>query len=111
MFLASRSPRDPLSCHSPFGEQVLEVDHLHHDVDVLLGSRAEVVVDVALALQLEHHVLDGQALATDAAEPVAQAMRHALQGILDEGFTLRERERERERTYTNQSYVSPPSCI
>lgn len=74
---------------SPLGEQVLEVDHLHHDVDVLLGGGAEVVLHVALALQLEHHVLHRQAPAADAAELVPKPVGHALQRVLDEGLPLR----------------------
>lgn len=75
------------SC-SPFGEEVLEVDHLHHDVNVLPDSRTKVVFDVALSLQLEHHLVHRQALPAHTTEPVPQAVGHALQGILDEGLPL-----------------------
>lgn len=75
------------SC-SPFGEEVLEVDHLHHDVDVLLDGGTKVVFDVALSLQVDYHLLHCQALPAHTAEPVPQAVGHALQGILDEGLPL-----------------------
>ncbi len=60
------------------------MDHLHHDIDVLPHGRAEVVFDVALTLQLEHHLFHGQTLAADAAELVAKSMGHAFQHIFDE---------------------------
>lgn len=56
--------------HIPFGKEILEVDHLHQDLDVLPDHGAEVVFVVALALQLEHHLLHGNTLAIDAAELV-----------------------------------------
>lgn len=46
------------------------MDHLHQDLDVLPDHGAEVVFVVALALQLEHHLLHGNTLAIDAAELV-----------------------------------------
>lgn len=46
------------------------MDHLHHDSHILLGCRAQVVVDVALPLELEHHLLNGHTLPADAAELV-----------------------------------------
>ena len=73
---------------SPFREKVLEVDHFHHDGDVLLGGGAEVVFEVALPLQLEHHLLDGHALPADAAELVPESVGHTLQRIFDEGLSL-----------------------
>lgn len=72
----------------PFGEQVLKVDHLHHDINVLPDCWAEVVFDVALALQLKHHLLHGQTFAAHTAELVAQSVGHALQRVLDERFPL-----------------------
>lgn len=56
--------------HSPFREEILEMDHLHHDGHILLRSRAQVVFDVTLPLQLEHHLFNGHALPADAAELV-----------------------------------------
>ena len=80
---------------SPFREKVLEVDHLHHDSNVLLGCRTQVVSEVTLSLQLEHHLFNGQALPADAAELVSQAVGHALQSILDERLTLNTHSRYR----------------
>lgn len=74
--------------HSPFWEQVLEVDHLHNDINVVLSRRAQVVLCVAFTLELEHHVFYGQALSTDAAEFVPKAMGHAFQCIFDERLAL-----------------------
>lgn len=54
----------------PFGKEILEVDHLHHDVGVLPDHCAEVVFGVALTLQLKHHLLHRNTLATDTAELV-----------------------------------------
>lgn len=56
--------------HSPFREEILEMDHLHHDGNILLRSGAEVVFDVALSLELEHHLFDGHTLPADTAELV-----------------------------------------
>lgn len=56
--------------HSPFREEILEMDHLHHDSHVLLSSRAQVVFDVTLSLELEHHLFNGHALPADTAELV-----------------------------------------
>lgn len=64
------------------------MDHLDHDGHVLLRSRAQVVLHVTLSLELEHHLFDGRALATDTAEFVPQTVGHALQSVLDEGFPL-----------------------
>lgn len=55
---------------SPFREEILEMDHLHHDGHILLSSRAQVVFDVTLSLELEHHLLNGHTLPADAAELV-----------------------------------------
>lgn len=46
------------------------MDHLHHDSHILLSSRAQVVFDVTLSLELEHHLLNGHTLPADAAELV-----------------------------------------
>lgn len=54
----------------PLRKQVLEMYHLHHDIDVVFSSWAEVVFHVALPLKLEHHLLYGQAFSADAAELV-----------------------------------------
>lgn len=59
-----------MSWNLPFREEILEMDHLHHNGHVLLSSRAQVVFDVALSLELEHHLLYGHALSADAAELV-----------------------------------------
>lgn len=64
------------------------MDHLHHDGHVFLSGRAQVVFDVALSLELEHHLLNGHTLSADAAELVSQTMRHTFQSILDEGLPL-----------------------
>lgn len=56
--------------HSPFREEILEMDHLHHDSHILLCSRAQVVFDVALSLELENHLLNGHTLPADTAELV-----------------------------------------
>lgn len=67
------------------------MNHLDHDGDVLLRSRAQVVFHVTLPLELEHHFFDGHTFPTDAAEFVPQTVGHTLQSILDEGFPLDER--------------------
>lgn len=56
--------------HSPFREKILKMDHLHHDSHILLCSRAQVVFDVTLSLELENHLLNGHTLSADAAELV-----------------------------------------
>lgn len=58
------------SSNLPFREEILEMDHLHHDGHILLSSRAQVVFHVAFSLQLEHHLLNGHTLPADAAELV-----------------------------------------
>lgn len=75
--------------HSPFWEQVLEVDHLHNDINVVLSRSTQIVLCVAFPLELEHHVLYGQTLSTDAAEFMPQAMGHAFQCIFDERLSLK----------------------
>lgn len=70
-------------------QQVLEVNHFHHHPDVLLRRRAQVVLEVAFPLQLEHHLLDGWTLPAYAAESVPQSMGLTLQGIFDERLALR----------------------
>lgn len=75
--------------HSPFREEILEMDHLHHDGHILLRSRAQVVFDVTLSLELEHHLFNRHALPADTAELVPQPVRHTFQSILDEGLPLR----------------------
>lgn len=64
------------------------MDHLHHDSHVLFSGRAQVVPDVTLPLELEHHLFDGHTLPADTAEPLPQPMRHTFQSILDEGLPL-----------------------
>lgn len=59
-----------VSNHSPFGKQVLKMDHLHHDGHVLLRSGAEIVFNIALSLELEDHLFNGHTLPADAAELV-----------------------------------------
>lgn len=75
-------------------QQVFEVNHLHNDLDVLLGSGAEVMLQVALPLQLEHHLFNGRALTADAAEFMPQGMSLTLQSVFNEGFSLRRKETE-----------------
>lgn len=65
------------------------MDHLHHDSHVLLGGGAQVVFDVALSLQLEHHFFYGHALPTDAAELVPKPVGHAFESIFDKRLSLR----------------------
>lgn len=55
---------------SPFREEILEMDHLHHDGHILLSSRAQVVFDITLSLELEHHLFNGHTLPADTAELV-----------------------------------------
>lgn len=62
--------KNPANPNSPFGEKILEMDHLHHDGHVFLRSRAQVVFDVAFSLELEHHLFYGHTLSADAAELV-----------------------------------------
>lgn len=64
------------------------MDHLHNDINVVLSCRTQVVLCVAFTLELKHHFFYGQALSTDAAEFVPQAMGHAFQCIFDERFAL-----------------------
>lgn len=73
---------------SPFGEEILKVDHLHHDSDIVFCSRAQVVLEITLPLQLEDHLLDGCTLAADAAKLVAKPVRHTLQSILYKRLSL-----------------------
>lgn len=56
--------------HSPFGEEILEMDHFHHDGHVVLSSGAQVVLDVTLSLEMEHHLFNGHTLPAYAAELV-----------------------------------------
>lgn len=77
---------------SPFRKEILKMDHLHHDGDILLCSRAQVVLEITLPLQLEDHLLDGRTLAADTAELVAKPVCHTLQSILDKRFTLYEKQ-------------------
>lgn len=65
------------------------MDHLHHDGHVFLRSGAQVVLDVALPLELEHHLLNGHTLPANAAELVPQPVCHTFQRVLDEGLPLR----------------------
>lgn len=58
------------SSHLPFREEILEMDHLHHDGHILLSSRAQVVFDIALSLELKHHLFNGHTLPADTAELV-----------------------------------------
>lgn len=60
------------------------MDHLGHHPHVVPGGGAQVVFEVALPLQLGHHVPNGRALPAYAAEPVPQSMGLTLQGIFDE---------------------------
>lgn len=71
------------------------MNHLHHDGDVLLCGRAQVVLEVTLPLQLEDHLFDGRTLAADAAELVAEPVRHTLQSILYERFPLYEKQTQK----------------
>lgn len=66
------------------------MDHLYHDGDILLCSRAQVVFEITLPLQLEDHVFDGCTLAADTAELVAKPVRHTLQSILYKRLPLNE---------------------
>lgn len=59
------------------------MNHLHNHLNVILGSRAEVVLGVAFLLELVHHLLNSWALATNATEFVSQSMSFAFQCILD----------------------------
>lgn len=87
------APPPPL--HSLLQQQVLEVDHVSQDVRVGPRGRAQVVLEVAFPLQLEHQLPDGRALAADAAETVPQRVRLALQGLFDEGLALGNRKGSR----------------
>lgn len=78
------------SC-SPFREEVLEMDHLHHDGYILLCSRAQVVFEVTLPLELEHHLFNGHTLPANTAELVPEPVCHTLQSIFDEGLPLKVR--------------------
>lgn len=57
-----------LTSHLPFREEILEMDHLHHNSHVLLSGRAQVVFDITLSLKLENHLFNGHTLPADAAE-------------------------------------------
>lgn len=59
------------------------MDHLHKHTDILLSGRAQIMLEVALPLQLENHFLNRRTLPADAAEFVPQGMGFAPQGILD----------------------------
>lgn len=99
----------PHTSHLPFGEEILEMNHLHHDGHILLRGGAEVVLNITLPLELEHHLLNGHTLPADAAELVPEPVSHTLQSILDEGLSLREQRRELSRLRKGKFRVQTPA--